>query len=129
MKPLKSRIILVSIICLVLTTSFCFGQQGSVTINQDKKITNLLEIKKEMNKNEIDTDRYKVQIYSGNRSSAESAQREFNNSFTDWKATIQYETPNFKIWAGNFTTRLEADRALKKIKNKFSSAFIFRPKK
>jgi len=129
MKPLKSRINLVSIICLVLTTSFCFGQQGSVTINQDKKITNLLEIKKEMNKNEIDTDRYKVQIYSGNRSSAESAQREFNNSFTDWKATIQYETPNFKIWAGNFTTRLEADRALKKIKNKFSSAFIFRPKK
>ena len=129
MKPLKSRINLVSIICLVLTTSFCFGQQGSVTINQDKKITNLLEIKKEMNKNEIDTDRYKVQIYSGNRSSAESAQREFNNSFTDWKATIQYETPNFKIWAGNFTTRLEADRALKKIKNKFNSAFIFRPKK
>ena len=129
MKPLKLRINLVSLICLVLTTSFCFGQQGSVTINQDKKITNLLEIKKEMNKNEIDTDRYKIQIYSGNRSSAESAQREFNNSFTDWKATIQYETPNFKIWAGNFTTRLEADRALKKIKNKFTSAFIFRPKK
>ena len=129
MKPLKSRINFVSLICLVLTTSFCFGQQGTVTVNQDKKITNLLEIKKEMNKNEIDSDRYKIQIYSGNRSSAESAQREFNNSFTDWKATIQYETPNFKIWAGNFTTRLEADRALKKIKNKFPNAFPFRPKK
>ena len=129
MKPLKSRINFVSLICLVLTTSFCFGQQGTVTVNQDKKITNLLEIKKDMNKNEIDSDRYKIQIYSGNRSSAESAQREFNNSFTDWKATIQYETPNFKIWAGNFTTRLEADRALKKIKNKFPNAFPFRPKK
>ena len=129
MKLLKTQINLVSVLFLVLTTSFCFGQQGSVTINQDKKITNLLEIKKDMNKNESDSDRYRIQIYSGNRSSAESAQREFNNSFTDWKATIQYETPNFKIWAGNFTTRLEADRALKKIKNKFSTAFIFRPKK
>ena len=129
MKLLKTQINLVSVLFLVLTTSFCFGQQGSVTINQDKKITNLLEIKKDMNKNESDSDRYRIQIYPGNRSSAESAQREFNNSFTDWKATIQYETPNFKIWAGNFTTRLEADRALKKIKNKFSTAFIFRPKK
>lgn len=129
MKPLKSQISFASVLCLVLTTSFCFGQQGSVTINQDKKITNLLEIKKDMNKNESDSDRYRIQIYSGNRSSAENAQREFNNSFTDWKATIQYETPNFKIWAGHFTTRLEADRALKKIKTKFSSSFIFRPKK
>jgi carboxypeptidase C (cathepsin A) len=129
MKPLKLRIILLSIFCFLFVTHYSFGQQGTVTINQDKKIANLLDIKKEMNKNEIDSDRYKIQIYSGNRSSAESAQREFNNSFTDWKATIQYETPNFKIWAGNFTTRLEADRALKKIKNKFNSAFIFRPKK
>ena len=89
----------------------------------------LLDVKKEMNKSDTDSDIYKIQIYSGNRSSAESAQREFNNAFSDWKPTIQYETPNFKIWAGNFRTRLEADRALKKIKNKFPSAFIFKPKK
>jgi hypothetical protein len=129
MKALNLKISLLSVFCGVFASSYCFGQQGTLTVDQDKKITNLLEIKKELNKNENDSERYKIQIYSGNRSSAESAQREFSNAFTDWKPTIQYETPNFKIWAGNFRTRLEADRALKKIKNKFSSAFIFKPKK
>lgn len=129
MKLLKLRISLLGIFTFLLTSGYCFGQQGTVSIQQDSKITNLLEIKKEMNKNEADSERYRIQIYSGNRGSAESAQRDFNLTFTDWKATIQYETPNFKIWAGNFTTRLEADRALKKIKSKFPSAFIFRPKK
>lgn len=129
MKSLNLRINTLSIFTFILASSYCFAQQGTMVVNQDKKITTLLEVKKEMNKNESASDRYKIQIYSGNRSSAEAAQREFNSNFTDWKATIEYETPNFKIWAGNYRTRLEADRALRKIKNKFSTAFIFRPKK
>ena len=129
MKPLNLKTTILSLLCFVLTSVYCFGQQGNISLNQDKKIAMLLDVKKEMNKSDTDSDIYKIQIYSGNRSSAESAQREFNNAFSDWKPTIQYETPNFKIWAGNFRTRLEADRALKKIKNKFPSAFIFKPKK
>ena len=42
---------------------------------------------------------------------------------------MRYETPNYKIWVGNFKTRLEADRALQRIKRAFNSAFIFKPKK
>jgi hypothetical protein len=42
---------------------------------------------------------------------------------------LVYETPNYKIWVGNFRTRLEADRALVKVKSKFPTAFIFKPKK
>ena len=129
MKSLNLKMNTLSLICFLLTASYCFAQQGTVTVNQDKKITTLVETKKEMNKNDPDSDRYKIQIYSGNRSTAEASQRDFNTSFTDWKASIEYETPNFKIWAGNFRTRLEADRALKKIKNKFPAAFIFKPKK
>ena len=49
--------------------------------------------------------------------------------FENWKSNIVYEYPNFKIWAGSFATRLEADRALKEVKRKFPSAFIFKPKK
>ncbi|MDO5972460.1 SPOR domain-containing protein [Flavivirga aquimarina] len=119
-----------SIFCFVITSIYCFGQQGNVTINQDKNITALLDIKKTMNKEVNNSKMYKIQIYSGNhRSNAKSAQTEFSNSFSNWRPTIQYEPPNFKIWAGNFRTRLEADRALKKIKRKFPNAFIFKPKK
>ena len=129
MKLLNLKMSALGILASISASNYCFAQQGSIVVNQDKKITTLLEAKKEMNKNEPDSDRYKIQIYNGNRSSAEASQREFNANFTDWKATLEYEPPNFKIWAGNFRTRLEADRALKKIKNKFPAAFIFRPKK
>lgn len=129
MKSLNLKINALGFLVIVLTTHFCAAQQGNVTINQDKKIATLVEVKKEMNKNETSSDRYIIQIYSGNRGTAESSQRDFNSSFADWKATLQYETPNFKVWAGNFRTRLEADRALKQVKSKFPNAFIFKPKK
>ncbi|MCF7559278.1 SPOR domain-containing protein [Sabulilitoribacter multivorans] len=129
MKALNLKISFLSIVCFAVCTISSFAQQGQVTINHDKKIDNLLEIKKEMNKNDNDSDRYKIQVYSGNRSGAQNAQTDFSNSFGDWRPVMQYETPNFKIWVGNFRTRLEADRALERIKKKFPSAFIFKPKK
>ncbi|ULC59430.1 SPOR domain-containing protein [Flaviramulus sp. BrNp1-15] len=129
MKPLNLKIRVLSVFCFVLSTVYSFAQQGSVTVNQDKKIDALLELKKEMNKNENDSERYKIQVYSGNRSGAQNAQKEFGESFGNWHPSMQYETPNFKIWAGSFRTRLEADRALKRIKRKFPHAFIFKPKK
>lgn len=129
MKRLSLKISVLGILSFVMSSTCGFSQQGDVTVNQDKKITELLNIKKEMNKSEADSDRYKIQIYNGNRAGAKAAQTEFSQSFADWSSTDTYEPPNFKIWVGNFRTRLEADRALKRIKRKFPSAFIFKPKK
>lgn len=126
MNTLNLKISLLAFYCFTLATTYSFAQQGNVTINQDQKITQLLNLKKEMNSKET---HYKIQIYNGNRADAYKAQTEFKSSFTDWKSEIKYESPNFKIWIGNFRTRLEADRALKKIKKEFNSAFIFKPKK
>ena len=39
-----------------------------------------------------------------------------------------YETPNYKVWIGDFYTQLEADKKLLMIKKKYPEAFIFRPK-
>ncbi len=129
MKTLNLKTTSLAFIAIVSISVHCYAQQGSVSVNQDKKITTLLDIRKDMNKNENATDRYKIQIYNGNRSGAYAAQEEFNSKFKNWSPTVVYEPPNFKTWAGNFRTRLEADKALKEIKQKFSSAFIFKPKK
>ena len=126
MKSLNLKTSILALSCFALTTIDSFAQQGHVTINQDQKISQLLNLKKEMNSNEI---HYKIQIYNGNRADAYEAQTEFRSSFSDWQSEIKYESPNFKIWVGNFRTRLEADRAIKRIKKKFPSAFIFKPKK
>tara|TARA_R110000868_G_scaffold404774_1_gene683281 strand:- start:1734 stop:2126 length:393 start_codon:yes stop_codon:yes gene_type:complete len=129
MKILSLKISTLVVLSFFISTTLSFSQEGTVTVNQDKKITELLNLKKEMNKNEEDSDRYKIQIYNGDRTGAYAAEKEFNQSFADWGLKVVYEPPNFKTWAGNFRTRLEADRALKRIKRKFPSAFIFKPKK
>lgn len=129
MKILNPKtLIMASFIILFLVAFNTNAQEGTLTINQDQDIEKLLAIKKDMNSSEEATDRYKIQVYSGNRADAEDAKTKVYSSFT-WKSTLVYETPNYKIWVGSFRTRLEADRALKKIKNKFPSAFIFKPKK
>ena len=129
MNPLKMKFSLLCLFGLLFTTTISFSQEGHITLNQDQNIAVLLDLKKEMNKNEHDSNHYKIQIYSGNRAAAQKAKADFNQAFEDWNPTIEYETPNFKIWAGNFNTRLDADRALKRIKKEFPSAFIFKPKK
>ena len=115
---------------LVMLTFFIMtdlqAQEGVVAVNQDRQIDALIKLKKEINRTESN---YKIQIYNGNRSGAEEARLGFKKSFSDWTTNIKYETPNYKIWVGNFKTRLEADRALLRVKKKFGNAFIFRPKK
>ncbi len=129
MKLLNLKTNILSILCLVMVAALSYGQQGNITINQDSNIKTLIEVKKEINKSGADSERYKIQVYNGNRGGAESSQREFNSNFPDWKASIVYEAPNFKIWSVSFNSRLEAEKALKQIKGKFPAAFIFRPKK
>ncbi|MGC6432437.1 MAG: SPOR domain-containing protein [Jejuia sp.] len=118
-----------STLCISLMSFFSNAQEGTVTINQDQRITQLLDLRKEVNKDETDSRRYKIQIYSGNRNGAKNSQKDFTEAFTQWRPVMHYEEPNFKVWVGNFNTRLEADRALKKVKYKFPAAFIFKPKK
>jgi len=114
-------------ICLIfLGLSYQINaQEGKVSIDQEKDITTLLEFKKDLNT----VDLYKIQVYQGNRSGAEEAKTNFENTFNEWPISMEYETPNYKIWVGNFRSRLEADKALIKIKKNYANAFIFKPKK
>ncbi len=117
-------------LALTLTSSIVLAQQGTVVVNQDPEITTLLKLKKQINSEDEDSDRYKIQIYSGSRTQAESVENSFDNSFNSWSSKLVYETPNYKIWVGSFRKRIEAERALKEINKKFpTGTFIFKPKK
>lgn len=104
------------------------AQNGQLEVNQDPQINELLALKKQLNNTENTSGRYSIQVYSGNRQSAEKTKTEFRNNFDQWKVTLVYEEPNYKVWVGNFKTRLEADRAFVDIQKEFPSAFIFKPK-
>lgn len=114
---------------LVFLTFYAFAkaQTATVQISQDKKIPELLTLKSKLTKNNKLADRYKIQVYSGNLSQAEVALRKFRNKVGTWSSSIEYETPNYKVWIGNYRNRLEADRALITVKKEFPNALIFKP--
>lgn len=108
--------------------SFSFAlnaQQGNVTISQDSDIVKLLEFKKDISTSRV----YRIQVYQD--VDLDIAQREkenFLNIYEEWPVEIVWNTPNYKVWVGNFATRLEADRAWAKIKKDYMNAIIFQPK-
>ena len=101
-----------------------FGQNGNIKINQSSKLDSIIKLKKELNSK---IQNLRIQIYSGDRENAEQIIEEFIEIYNDTTADVIYETPNYKVWIGNYFTQLEADKILIEIRKKFRSAFIFRP--
>ena len=111
-------------IILLITVNQLAGQNGNTIINKSYKLDSIIKLKKELNSK---IQNLRIQIYNGDRTNAELIIKEYIDNFNDTTADIIYETPNYKIWVGNYYTQLEADRNLIKIRKKFSSAFNFRP--
>jgi hypothetical protein len=72
---------------------------------------------------------YRVQIYNGSsRSAAYNAQARFNNEFPEMRTYIMYREPNFKVHAGDFRSRLEAERMKEQLKAWFPVMFVISEK-
>ena len=116
------------IACLIIffTCANLFSQDELVQINIDSRIDTLLKLKKEIKKN---TFNLKIQIFSGERDKAlELIENHDKSSYVSTTIELIYETPNYKVWIGDFYTQLEADKKLLLIKKNYPEAFIFRPK-
>lgn len=113
-------------VILFITLSLTINaQQGEVSVTQDSDIDKLLEYKKDIKTTKV----YRIQVFDS--PDPDKAQREkanFLNSYGQWPVEIVWNTPNYKVWVGNFATQLEVDRALQKIKKKYIYAFPFQPK-
>ncbi len=129
MKPLPVYKLFILSILLLFSAEVTFGQQGTVTVNQDAKIPELLTLKKRLEKENKLSDGYTIQLYYGELGRANSIIRKYRNIYSAWPASITYETPNYKVWVGNFGVRLAADRALIEIRRDFPSAFILKPER
>ena len=124
----KSKLILATFV-VIGTVTVSKAQEGQVTIHQDEIIPELLERKSEMVKDGVIGERYRVQLFSGDNNEASKVIKEYRSLFPEWSSTIVFETPNYKVWVGNFRNSLEADRALLEIKKSFPAAFRFKPEK
>ncbi len=121
---LKIKYLAMTFMLSAFALTLC-AQQGEVNISQDSDIDKLLEFKKDVKTSKV----FKIQVYqSVDVDRAQNAKSEFLEAYGEWPVDIHWNTPNYKVWVGNFSTRLEADRALLKIKKKYMNAIIFQPK-
>jgi len=68
---------------------------------------------------------YRVQIFFGSsRQAAYNAQAKFNEEYPELRTYISYTEPNFKVRAGDFRTRLEAQKLAEEVRSMFTSIFI-----
>ena len=70
---------------------------------------------------------YKIQIFYGNSEESKKKLQEFKKEFKDLDGTIIFNSPNYKVWIGNFKTRIEVERAMVDIKKKYPTALIIKP--
>ena len=102
-------------ICLLFSCFPILSQNGKVIINQSSELDSVVKLKKELNGK---VQNLRIQIFNGDRDDAELVMKEYLEIFNDTSASIIYETPNYKIWVGNFYNQLEADKKLIEIRKK-----------
>jgi hypothetical protein len=108
--------------CLTAQTATDSIQKGVVA---DPRLQTLVTKHVEVNAHAKEKG-YRVQIYFGaDKAKANEIKAKFLNRYSgDIKAHEIYDLPNFKIRVGDFRSRMDAYRFLKKIKSEFPSAFI-----
>ncbi|WP_304132022.1 SPOR domain-containing protein [Mesonia mobilis] len=112
--------------CLLIFSSSKLNAQTS--IEADPLIQELVVLKAKMVENNTLNERYKIQLFYGsNLNEANKVKKEFETTYSEWRSDIVFETPNYKVWVGDFRNRLEAERAFVKLKKDFKSAIIFKP--
>lgn len=105
------------------------AQDIKITVKQDSKFEQLLNEKRKINISNAVNDRYKIQIFSGESEKAKNTLNNFRREFKNIDGTIVFFTPNYKVWVGNFKTRIEAERNLIEIRKSYKNVHLIRPNK
>ncbi|MFK6999300.1 SPOR domain-containing protein [Flavobacterium oreochromis] len=105
------------------------AQNPQKNIQQDPRFEQLLNEKRKINNNIPLYDYFKIQIFTGENEDAKKTLIEFRKNNKNLEGTIVFHTPIYKVWIGNFRTRIEAEKKLSDLKKKYPNAFLIKPNK
>ena len=114
----------------IFTAFYCVGIQAQTSknnANTEDKVAQLIAEKRKLNPSLVSKERYKIQIFSGESEKAKKTVIQFKQEFKDIDATIVFNTPNYKVWVGNFKSRMEAERNFAEIKKKYKNTLLIKP--
>ena len=123
--PLFTKSFFVFSLFLFLNTT-ASGQ--NTTLVQEDKFEQLLNEKRKLNSSITDNNTYKIQIFNGTSEASKKMLLQFKRENRDLDATIIFSTPTYKVWVGNFLTRIEGERFLNLIKKKYPNSILIKPK-
>ena len=126
---LKEIKLVFATLTLVFLHQKSYSQKAKVSVNRNPKFEQLLNEKRKMNSSITINDRYKIQIYNGDTENSKKTLLDFKRENKNIDATIVFSTPLYKVWVGNFKTRIEAEKNLNDLKKKYPNAFLIKPNK
>ena len=129
MRILKFRSYSLAFICLTFFGTKAVAQGSDVSVIQDSRFEQLLNEKRKINSSITVNDKYKIQIFYGDNDKARKTLNEFRREFKNLDGTIVFESPTYKVWVGNFKSKIEAERNLVEIRKKYPYALMINPNK
>lgn len=102
--------------------------EGKIKFSQNDSINKLIRKHIAHNEKKEGIPGYRIRIYSDLGTDAREDSREirteFYEKFPDIPIYREYDSPYFKVYVGDFRTKIEAIKSLKKIQRHFPSAFV-----
>ncbi|WP_306353412.1 SPOR domain-containing protein [Flavobacterium sp. '19STA2R22 D10 B1'] len=129
MRILTLRKIILPAIFMATATHTLYSQDKNITVEQDPKFEQLLNEKRKINSSITVNDRYKIQIFYGDSDASRKTLSDFKREYKNLDGTIVFNTPSYKVWVGNFKTKIEAEKNLLEVKKKYPNALLIRPNK
>ncbi|WP_430427851.1 SPOR domain-containing protein [Maribacter litoralis] len=118
--------ILSTLVIFTCITQFTYAQSAKVTIQQDQKIDELLEVyKTSLSNNEY----YRIQVGFGNYAKAKEIKANVEEDFPDLVSKIDFDSPTYRVRVGRFTSKLDAERKFNEVRVKYPNAMLLKPKK
>ena len=130
------RILILTIFVALAAASFA-QSYGSLYVDQDSRIESLIAKQRSLYYVDSSFSGYRIHIFMeiGNEAldHAKAVKSQFEKAFPDIPIYLTYVEPHFRLRAGDFRNRVEAEKCLRQIKPRFKEAFvtsdmIYRPK-
>jgi hypothetical protein len=104
------------------------GSNGRIQFFQNDSLHNLVLKHIASNRRKSGIPGYRIRIFSdvgkGARKNSEKAKTRFYEKHPDIPVYRTYDSPYFKVYIGNFRTKMEAIKCLKRIKHEYPGAFV-----
>ena len=127
MRIIAYKKIFLSSLLLVALIPKLHAQDQNITVDQDPKFEQLLNEKRKINTSLTVNDSYKIQIFNGGSENAKKTLNDFRLEFKNIDATIVFNTPNYKVWVGNFKSRIEAEKNMAELKDRYKNMLLIKP--